>query len=227
LNRVERGLGLPIEAVQSRRALAEEHARNPGVAVVKAPDGDARALVVVQAHLDDVGILARPGVSRFTTLRYSRCDLLDIKPRRVGNAHVVDGYTDVKLGDRHVEAKVGELLHARVDVFWCLSADEVRLEADAVEGMSFGQELLCEGDVCCGLVVDRLDVVVVNVKLDIGRGGVDVVELMSVAFAGMTHGDTKVVFAKDIVPHAISVCSVVVERCGERSSPHWTSTYAR
>jgi len=55
----------------------------------------------------------------------------------------------------------------------------VRLEADAVEGLLLGKELLADGEERLGLGVDALDVVVVNVELDVGRGSVRVVELRS------------------------------------------------
>ena len=55
----------------------------------------------------------------------------------------------------------------------------MRLEADAVEGLLLGKELLADGEERLGLGVDALDVVVVNVELDVGRGSVRVVELRS------------------------------------------------
>ncbi len=58
-----------------------------------------------------------------------------------------------------------------------LAANEMRLEADTVQGVSSSEQFIGEIKHSHRLVVGRLDIVVVDVQLDIGSGGMDIVEL--------------------------------------------------
>lgn len=120
-----------------------------------------------------------------------------------GDAARVDGDADVELGDGDLEAQVGELGHACREVGGHAAADKVRLKADTVQGCAGGEELLGNGQQRLGLCVHALEVVVVDVQLDVGRGGVRVLERKG-----------NVVLAQDVVPDRRAPGAIVEQGCG-------------
>jgi hypothetical protein len=124
--------------------------------------------------------------------------LLELSLR--SSAVAFDGHTNVQFGDGDVKAHIGELVHRLTDVLGLLSGccvsgrgwivlllstditynlvtDKVTLKTDAMQRLALVQQLFGDGSVSLGLVVDRLDVVVVDVELDVWGRGVGVVKL--------------------------------------------------
>jgi hypothetical protein len=83
----------------------------------------------------------------------------------------------IQLSNRHIQSDIRKHLHPRRELRIHLATDKVTLEADTMEGSILVEKTLGEREERFGLVVDAFDVVVVDVELDVRRGGVGVLEL--------------------------------------------------
>lgn len=181
-------------------------------------DGDTGAALILEAHLGDERVILRPArsalVAHFPLSSFAVKYPLLLKVGGRGDAGAVNRNADVQLGNGNVQSEVGERLHAGSNVGWHTAADEVRLEANTVEGLALREQGLGDVNQRLGLGVDPLNVVVVDVKLDVGRGSVGVVKLSSQYCRSRqmsTYHNANVVFAQNIVPDGRLPSAILIE----------------
>lgn len=127
---------------------------DPRVLRVKIPQGHAGAQRSLHASRD--GGVVRLGLGS-----------------ELGGGGVAARARDVELGDVDVETEVGEAFHGAHDGRggWVVAGGEVGLEADAVDVVAVGEDVLDQGD-CVGVLgAGVLDAVVVVEELDVEVGG--------------------------------------------------------
>src|SRR5579872_1186636 len=146
------GLGLVVLVVHGGRAPAGEGPWDPGVGVADAPLRHADTAGDLQAIVRHGGVVG--GL------------LVQVR----GGGRQLD--TVIELGYRHVHAQGGETLNVGQHVRGHLAQDEVALEAHAADRHPLGKQRLHQVVHGVALGVPAFDVVIVDVELGIGIGGV-------------------------------------------------------
>ena len=178
----DRRLRRKIRSKQIRRAKARKRGRHPRILIIKVPHREADTRIHIQTGLGRHGIISRL--------------LRELRVRR-GRRH-----PHIQLRDGDLDAQRGEGLHIGHlrRVGRRLVADEVRLQADAVDADALGLQAGDERLRRRALVAGELDVVVVVVELGRGVGG-----------GGGAEGGGDVGGAGRVVPDVGAVGAVVVE----------------
>jgi hypothetical protein len=145
-------------------------------------------------------------------------DLLDTQPGRIGEASVVDGDPDVQLGEGYFKTHVGEHGHSLSEILGDSSTDKMTLETDSVEWDTSIKEGSSELGMNHGFVVHGLDIIIVDIKLDVGSGFVSVFELlhkrpsyvMTLAdLVTLTYSKPHKVFTEEVVEYTVSESTVI------------------
>src|SRR5690606_30872225 len=173
--------GLVVLVPQVGVAVAGEGVGDPRAAVAHPPDRDAHAAVHAHAGRGD-GRVVLGLLGEFVLVGGQ------------GDAHV-------QFGDGHLQAQVHEALHVLCHVGGNLADDEVALQADPVQRHALVQQVAGEAVQGVALRVEALDVVVVDVELRVGVGGV-----------GGAQGLRDVVGADLAVEDRVPQAAVLVER---------------
>lgn len=145
-----------------------------GTKVHRLTDGYSWAQVVVQANLNDIGVILSPAPLvrpdfRSEEVEESRLrviwglNLLNIEPSRVGQSPIVHRGSNVQFRVCHLKSHVCKHLGRLCQILGYGPSDKVALESDTVKRGSLIQERFGDLSVCLGFVVVGFNVEVVDV----------------------------------------------------------------